>query len=269
VSTTGVSAQASVSGPIDLAGRVAIVTGAARGIGQAIAGALAREGADVALADVLPVDKTATDVRDRGRRALEVACDVTKSADVANVVTRCLDEFGKIDILVNNAGVLSRVGLEDTTEEIWYRDVDVLMTGAYRMTKAVFPSMKERGYGKIVNISSVSGKIGGAVSKTSDSPDALFGRSGPAYAAAKGGVLAFTKWVAKDAGRYGIHSNAVCPGGTDTDMTRGFDYGVESLPIARMAKPEDIAEAVVFLASQASNFITGQALNVDGGLVMD
>ena len=269
MSTTEVSEHASVSGAIDLTGRVAIVTGAARGIGQAIACALAREGADVVAADLLPVAETVSDVRGRGRRALESVCDVTKSADVANVVSKCLDEFGKIDILVNNAGVLSRIGLEDTTEEIWYRDVDVVMTGAYRMTQAVFPSMKQRGYGKIVNISSVSGKIGGAVSKTSDSADALFGRSGPAYAAAKGGVLAFTKWVAKDAGRYGIYCNAVCPGGTDTDMTRGFDYGVENLPIARMAKPEDIAEAVVFLASQASNFVTGQALNVDGGLVMD
>ena len=267
--TTGVSQHMSVSGPIDLTSRVAIVTGAARGIGRAIAFALAREGADVVAADLLSVEETVSDVRGRGRRALGAACDVTKGAEVAEVVKSCLDEFGKIDILVNNAGVLTRSGLEETTEEIWYRDVDVVMTGAYRMTRAVFPSMKERGYGKIVNISSVSGKIGGAVSKTSDSADALFGRSGPAYAAAKGGVLAFTKWVAKDAGRYGIYCNAVCPGGTDTDMTRGFDYGVESLPIARMGKPEDIAEAVVFLASQASNFVTGQALNVDGGLVMD
>ena len=266
MSTTGVSEHMSVSGPIDLTGRVAIVTGAARGIGQAIACALAREGADVVAADLLSVDETISDVRDRGRRALGVGCDVTKSADVAKVVNSCLDEFGKIDILVNNAGVLSRVGLEETTEEIWYRDVDVVMTGAYRMTQAVFPT--PRGYGKIVNISSVSGKIGGAVSKSSDGADALHGRSGPAYAAAKGGVLAFTNWVAKDGGRYGIYCNAVCPGGTDTDMTRGFDYGVESLPIARMAKPEDIAEAVVFLASQASNYVTGQALNVDGGLVM-
>ena len=136
------------------------------------------------------------------------------------------------------------------------------------MTQAVFPSMKERGYGKIVNTSSVSGKIGGVVSRVSDGADSFLGRSGPAYAAAKGGLLAFTNWVAKDGGRYGIYCNAVCPGGTDTDMTRGFDYGVEGLPIARMAKPEDIAEAVVFLAFQASNYVTGQALNVDGGLVM-
>ncbi len=268
VSTTGVSEHMSVSGPIDLTGRVAIVTGAARGIGRAIASALAREGADVVAADLLSVDETVSDVRGRGRRTLAAACDVTKSADVAKVVKSCLDEFGKIDILVNNAGVLTRSGLEETTEEIWYRDVDVVMTGAYRMTQAVYPSMKERGYGKIVNISSVSGKIGGAVSRASDGADSLSGRSGPAYAAAKGGVLAFTNWVAKDGGRYGIYCNAVCPGGTDTEMTRGFDYGVETLPIARLGKPEDIAEAVVFLASQASNYITGQALNVDGGLVM-
>ena len=128
MSTTGVSEHMSVSGPIDLTGRVAIVTGAARGIGQAIACALAREGADVVAADLLPVDETVSDIRGRGRRTLGAACDVTKSADVAKVVKSCLDEFGKIDILVNNAGVLTRSGLEETTEEIWYRDVDVVMT---------------------------------------------------------------------------------------------------------------------------------------------
>ena len=268
VSTTGVSQHMSASGPIDLTGRVAIVTGAARGIGRAIACALAREGADVVAADLLSVDETIFDLRRHARRTQGAVCDVTKSADVAEVVRSCLDEFGKIDILVNNAGVLTRSGLEETTEEIWYRDVDVVMTGAYRMTRAVFPSMKERGYGKIVNISSVSGKIGGAVSRASNGADSLLGRSGAAYAAAKGGLLAFTNWVVKDGGRYGICCNAVCPGATDTDMTRGFDYGVEGLPIARLAKPEDIAEAVVFLASQASNYVTGQALNVDGGMVM-
>ncbi len=118
MSTTGVSEHMSVSGPIDLTGRVAIVTGAARGIGQAIACALAREGADVVAADLLSVDETVSDVRGRGRRTLGAACDVTKSADVAAVVKSCLDEFGKIDILVNNAGVLTRTGLEETTEEI-------------------------------------------------------------------------------------------------------------------------------------------------------
>ena len=258
-----------VSGPIDLTGRVAIITGAARGIGRAIAIALAREGADIVVADLLAAEETVALVREQGRRALAVACDVTSFADVSDLVEKALTEFERIDILVNNAGVLHRSGLEETTEEMWQRDVDVVMSGAYRTSQAVYPVMKKQQYGKIVNISSVSGKVGGLVSKATDSADTLRGRSGPAYAAAKGGLLALTKWIAKDGGRYGIYCNAVCPGATETDMTRGFDYGVDNLPLARMAEPEDIAEAVVFFASPASNYITGQTLNVDGGSVMD
>jgi 3-oxoacyl-[acyl-carrier protein] reductase len=248
---------------------VAVVTGAARGIGRAIALALAREGADVVAADVLPADETVAGIRARGRRALGLACDVTRADDVTRLVERTLGELGRIDILVNNAGVVSRQGLADTTEALWRRDVDVIMTGTYRVTQAVFPVMQRQGAGKIVNIASVSGKIGGAVSRPSDPAEVVQGRSGPAYAAAKGGVLAFTRWVAKAGGQHGIHCNAVCPGPVETEMTRGFDYAVEGLPLARMGQPEDVAEAVVFLASPASNYVTGQALNVDGGLVMD
>jgi 3-oxoacyl-[acyl-carrier protein] reductase len=258
-----------VSRPIDVKGQVAIVTGAARGIGRAIASALAREGADITVADVLPTDEALAKIRAYGRRALGLRCDVTRGADIATVIERTLGEFGRVDILVNNAGVAGRSGLEETTEDMWYRDVDIIMTGTYRMTRAVFPIMKQQGYGKIVNISSVSGKIGGVVSKSTDTAEMLRGRTGPAYAAAKGGVLAFTKWVAKAGGRYGIYCNAVCPGPVESEMTRGFDYSVEGLPIARMGQPEDIAEAVVFLASPAAHYITGQALNVDGGMVMD
>lgn len=264
-----VSEHLPVSRPIDLQGQAAIVTGAARGIGRAIALALAREGANLIVADVLPTDEVVTKIRAYGRRALGLPCDVTCSADIAALIERTLGEFGRIDILVNNAGVASRSGLEDTTEEMWRRDIDVIMTGTYRLTQAVFPIMKQQGYGKIVNISSVSGKIGGAVSKPTDSAETLQGRSGPAYATAKGGVLAFTKWVAKAGGQYGIYCNAVCPGPVATEMTRGFDYRIDGLPIARMGQPEDIAEAVVFLASPAAHYITGQALNVDGGMVMD
>jgi 3-oxoacyl-[acyl-carrier protein] reductase len=248
---------------------VAVVTGAARGIGQAVALALAREGADVVVADVLAGDDTAAEIESLGRRSRAMHVDVTKADDVARLVEQTLAEFGRIDILVNNAGVLHRAGLESTSETMWNRDIAVILTGTYRVTQAVYPVMKRQRYGKIVNIASVSGKIGGAVSKATDDPGAEHSRSGPAYAAAKGGVIAFTKWVAKDGGRHGIFCNAICPGGTRTEMTRGFDYGAESLPIARMGEPEDVAEAVVFLASQAANYITGQALNVDGGLVMD
>lgn len=258
-----------VSGKIDLTGRVAIVTGGARGIGRAICLALARERAAVVIGDVLDGSDTAAEIERHGGRAVYVRCNVTSRSDVDALVRSAREELGGVHILVNNAGTVQRVGLEETTDELWDRDVSTIMRGTFLCTRAVYPIMKAQGYGKIVTISSISGKIGGAVSKADDAPEAMQGRSGPAYAAAKGGVLAFTRWVAKDGGRHGIHANAVCPGPVSTDMTRGYDYAVGGQPIARMGEPEDVAEAVVFLASNAANYVTGQALNVDGGLVMD
>jgi 3-oxoacyl-[acyl-carrier protein] reductase len=253
-----------ISGPADLTDQLAIVTGAARGIGQACALALAREGANVVVADVIPGDQTAARVRALGRHTLALTTDVTRRDSVAALVQRAVAEFGRIDILVNNAGTLARVGIEDTTDEIWDRDVNTILRGTFYCIQAVLPHMKARGYGKIVSISSVSAKIGGAPSHAAGTPS---GRSGPAYAAAKAGVIALTKWVAKDVGRDGIYVNAICPGGVETDMTQGFDYRSENFPIPRMGKPDDIAEAVVFLASQASHYITGAVLDVNGGIV--
>ena len=258
-----------LSGRIDLRGKVAIVTGGARGIGRAICLALAREGASIGVADVVEATETVASIGEGGGRAVSVCTDVTRAEQVEALVETVRRELGGVHILVNNAGTLQRVGLEETTEELWDRDVNTIMRGTYLCTRAVYPLMIAQRYGRIVNVSSISGRIGGAVSRTEDSPEAMQGRSGPAYAAAKGGVLAFTKWVAKDGGRHNILANAVCPGPVSSDMTRGFDYNVSSQPIARMGEPEDIAEAVLFLASNAANFITGQGLNVDGGLVMD
>jgi len=258
-----------VSGRIDLWGKVAIVTGGARGIGRAICLALAREGASIGVADIIEASETVASIVERGGRAVSVSTDVTRAEQVEALVERVGRELGGVQILVNNAGTVQRVGLEATTEELWDRDVNTIMRGTYLCTRAVYPLMIAQRYGRIVNVSSISGRIGGAVSRAEDSPEAMQGRSGPAYAAAKGGVLAFTKWVAKDGGRHNILTNAVCPGPVSSEMTRGFDYDVGSQPIARMGEPEDIAEAVLFLASNAANFITGQALNVDGGLVMD
>ena len=252
-----------ISRPADLRDQVAIVTGAARGIGQACAVALAQKGADIVVADVLPSDETVRKVRAQGRRALDVHTDVRRRESVAALVERTLQEFGRIDILVNNAGTLGRVGLEETTDEIWDRDLDTILRGTLYCIQGVLPHMKARRAGKIVNVSSISGKIGGVVSHV---PGSQRGRSGPAYAAAKAGVIALTKWVAKDVGHYGVYVNAIAPGGVETEMTRGHDYGVESYPIPRMGQPEDVAEAVVFLASQMSNYITGAVLDVNGGI---
>jgi 3-oxoacyl-[acyl-carrier protein] reductase len=253
---------------VKLKDRIAIVTGGARGIGRACAVALAREGAHVCVTDISPMEETVDEIESLGRQALGIKTDVSKKEDVLNLVAQVIEKFGKIDILVNNAGTCQRVPLEELTEEQWDRDVNTIMKGTFLCTQAVYPHMKKSGFGKIINIASISGKIGGAVSKKGDGVESKRGRSGPGYAAAKGGVIAFTKWVAKDAGCYGIYVNAVAPGGIDTEMTKGYTYPIEELPISRMGKPEEVAQAVVFLASDASNYITGQAINVDGGWVM-
>ena len=249
--------------------KVAILTGGARGIGKACAIALAKEGAHVCVTDIIPMEEVIHEIKSLSRQALGIRTDVSKKEDVLNMVAHVIETFGKIDILVNNAGTCQRVPLEELTEELWDKDLNTILKGTFFCTQAVYPYMKERGFGKIINIASISGKIGGAVSKKGDGVESKRGRSGPGYAAAKGGIIAFTKWMAKDAGCYGIYVNAVAPGGIDTEMTKGYTYPVEDLPISRMGKPEDVAQVVVFLASDASNYITGQIINVDGGWVMD
>jgi 3-oxoacyl-[acyl-carrier protein] reductase len=252
------------SGRADLTGQLAVITGGARGIGQACAVALATEGADIVSSDLGSSAETVACVAGLGRRALDVPTDVTRRDSVRQLVERVLAEYGRIDILVNNAGTLARVGVEETTDELWDRDINTTLRGTFYCIQAVLPHMKSRSSGKIVNISSVSGKIGGVASRAAGTNR---GRSGPAYAAAKAGVLALTKWVAKDVGHNGIYVNAICPGGVETEMTRGFDYGVDNIPIPRIGRPEDVAQAVVFLASQMSNYITGAVLDVNGGIV--
>jgi 3-oxoacyl-[acyl-carrier protein] reductase len=257
-----------LSKPIDLHGRNALVTGGARGIGAATSVVLAREGANVAIGDKLSSQGTVKKIEALGRRALGIKADVAYSSDVKRMVAEAVDAFGHIDILINNAGEVHRDSLMETSEKIWDRILDVDLKGTFLCIQTMYPHMKERGYGKIVNISSISGIIGGAVSKADDSAELLRGRSGPAYTAAKGGVIALTRWIAKDLAKDGIYVNCIAPGGTNTEMTRGYDYNVSSLPIPRMGEPEDIAEAILFFASEASNYITGQVLNVDGGWVM-
>ena len=255
------------SGPPVLAGAVAFVTGAARGIGRAVALALADAGADLAIFDLEPATTTCDLVRTRGRRALSLVGDVSDASAVGTALHRVVAELGRLDVVVNNAGIAERAGLEDLDEATLARTLDVTLKGTMLVTQAAYPHLKQHG-GAIVNVSSISGMAGGAISFRADGAGPA-GRSGPAYAAAKGGVIAFTRWLAKDAGRYGVRVNAVAPGPVETEMTRGYDYSVTAQPIARMGQPEDVAQAVVYLASPMANWVTGHVLVVDGGLVMD
>lgn len=260
-----------LSGPIDIKDHVAIVTGGARGIGCAISRTFAREGAHVIIADLLDGKETSQELQKEfpNIKSYYIQTDVTKRKDVQRVVNFTIEQFGKCDILVNSAGTCVREGFENMTEDQWDLDINTHLKGTFLMCQeTIFPHMKERGYGKVINISSISGKIGGLFSKNSDE-ETDQGRSGPAYATAKGGVINLSKWMAKDVGRFGIYVNSVAPGPIETELSKGFDYETDDYPIPRIGKSDDIAEAVLFLASPASNYITGFILNVDGGYVMD
>src|SRR6266542_6701910 len=200
-----------ISGDVDLRGRVALVTGAARGIGRGIAETLARAGADIAVLDLEAPDDACSSIQALGRRALALAGNVAERRDVERAVTQTVETLGRLDIVIKNAGFVERTTLETLDDATLQRELDVIARGTVLCTQAAYEVMKRQGGGKIVNISSISGKLGGAVSSPRR-PGGADARSGPAYALAKGGVIAFTKWVAKDAGQHGIHVNAICPG---------------------------------------------------------
>jgi 3-oxoacyl-[acyl-carrier protein] reductase len=245
----------------ELDGKTAIVTGAARGIGQAIALRLASEGADIAACD-LQIDwlsETLAKVRSLGRRAEGYALDVSKADDVGPAVDRIAADFGRIDVLVNNAGITKDNLLIRISEADWDQVLGVNLKGTFLLSKAVGRIlMKQRG-GSIVNIASVIGLIGNA------------GQCN--YAASKAGVIALTKSVARELASRGVRANAVAPGFIKTTMTDKLPENVRDgmlsmIPLKRFGQPEDVAEAVLFLAGDRSAYITGQVLPVCGGMVM-
>lgn len=245
--------RAPVSGEPRLDGKLAVVTGAARGIGRASALALVRAGAEVALLDVLDVSESAEAVRAAGGRARTARVDVSDRRSVQQAVEGVRGE--RIDVLVTAAGIYgSTTAIEDLDEDEVDRVLAVNLKGTLWMVQAVMPGMLERG-GKIVCIGSVAGKVGGVL-------------AGPHYVASKGGIHALIKWAAKVGAPRGVYANAIAPGVIETDMIAGKGYGPDYCPLGRLGQPEDIAEAVLFLASPASNYITGTVLDVNGGYYM-
>ena len=244
-----------------LANKVAVVTGAGRGIGRAVALAYARMGADVACVSRTEENsaKAAAEVEALGRRAWAVAVDVSDTAAVNAAAGKILDDAGRVDILVNNAGVTRDNLLMRMSEEEWDTVINTNLKGAFNFTKALTrPFIKQRS-GRIINIASVIGLIGNA------------GQSN--YAASKAALIGFTKSIAKELAPRGITANAIAPGFIETDMTAALDDKVRAsiignVPLGRFGLPDDIAHAAVFLAMEPSSYITGQVLTVDGGMVM-
>ena len=241
--------------------KVALVTGGARGIGRAIAMTFAKEGADIVVADVnLEVaQKTASEIENLGRRALALEMDVTNYEKVEEGVNKILDKFGKVDILVNNAGITKDNLLLRMSQAEWDAVINVNLKGTFNCIKAVSRPMVKQRSGKIISIASIIG---------------LMGNWGQAnYAASKAGIIALTKTVAKELASRNINANSVAPGFIQTDMTAKLSDDVkakmmETIPMAKLGMPEDVANVCLFLASEESSYITGQTITVDGGMVM-
>ena len=237
--------------------KTALITGAGRGIGRAIAEHFARAGARVAIADIDPAAASAT-AAELGSGALGLAMDVSSKAAVRAATAQVLDQFGQLDILVNNAGYLVYTTFESCSEENWDRIVDVNMKGPFLCAQAVIPHMKARRQGAIINMTSLAAKTGGLA-------------AGPPYAAAKAGVLTLTIGLARTLAPHQIRVNAIAPGVIDTAMTSApeHDQLKASIPLGGPGQPEDVANCALFLASDDARHITGETIDVNGGLYMD
>jgi 3-oxoacyl-[acyl-carrier protein] reductase len=246
---------------LELLGKVGLVTGGAQGIGKAIALLLAKNGADVAISDINleKAQEAANEIQGLGRRSLAVKANVADFKEVEQMVDTIVVQMGRIDILVNNAGITRDRLILRMTEEDWDAVLDVNLKGTFNCTKAAIRYMSKQKSGKIVSIASVTGEMGNA------------GQAN--YGASKAGVIGFTKTIAREFATRGINVNAIAPGYVQTAMTdavpdKAKEMLKQMIPMERLGQPEDVAQAVLFLVSERSSYITGQVLNVNGGIYM-
>lgn len=242
-------------------GKIALVTGGSSGIGRAVALRLASEGASIGILarNVGRMERVVNEIRQMNRQAIMLLADVTNAQELRDAARVLVDSFnGRIDILVNCAGIYKRNSLENTTPETWDETMDTNLKGTFFASQIVSETMKQQGYGKIVNISSISGQIG---------------TSSPDYAASKAAIFGLTRSLASILASHNINVNAVVPGPTDTDMLKvsppdRLESLINQIPLKRLATPEDIASAVAFLCSDEASYITGSTIDVNGGLCM-
>ncbi|HBT49759.1 MAG: 3-oxoacyl-[acyl-carrier-protein] reductase [Caldanaerobacter subterraneus] len=246
-----------------LDGKIAIVTGGAKGIGKSIVLALSKVGATTVIADIDVNSGRELEacLKQKGLKVEFIEVDVSISESVNKMVKDVVEKYGKIDILVNNAGILHDAQITDIDDATWDRVIRVNLTGVFYCCRAVVPHMIRQKYGKIINIASAGGKMG-------------FPYAGVDYCASKGGIMALTRQLALQISKYGINVNAVAPGTTETELIKDRNeeqkkYIISRIPVGRMGRPEDTAAAVVFLASSGSDYITGETIDVNGGLYMD
>ncbi|MDK2878019.1 MAG: 3-oxoacyl-[acyl-carrier protein] reductase [Thermoanaerobacteraceae bacterium] len=237
--------------------KVSIVTGGASGIGKACALSLAENGAKVAVVDLNEkgAEETTSKILEKGSQAISIKIDISKSEDVDKAVDTVLKSFGKIDILVNCAGICQIRNFDDLTENEWDKMLSINLKGTFLMCQRVLKEMKKNRYGKIVNLGSLAGEVGGIY-------------VGANYAASKAGVICLTKSIAKNAAPYNINVNSVSPGFINTEMTKDFGYDPKTVPLGRIGTPEEVADVILFLCSDASRYITGANIDVNGGVFM-
>jgi 3-oxoacyl-[acyl-carrier protein] reductase len=244
----------------DFAGRVVMITGAERGLGRATAEGFLARGAQVAV-NVRTPDRAETLARELGANSYPAPGDIREGEVVRALVSGIVERFGRLDVLVNNAAIASGTRLEELTEDEWRATIDTNLTAAFLCIRATIPVMKSQGYGRIINVSSLAGR---SVSTL----------AGAHYTASKAGMLGLTRAAAKELGAHGITVNAVCPGIFDTELTRAnatrerLDAVSKNFPIARLGKPEEVADLIWFLAAESAGYITGASFDINGGSLM-